>query len=141
MSPPEGGTRYGIGIEWITHRSDAWTEERTEMNEPSAPLSGNELLERLLELEAVKNVALLEFDADSYETAAAEQTHLVSLGTLEKSSLSRESVVALAQKTQLNFALLLNLISISPYFALIEQGYTAEGVSEDGPKQRLTVQG
>lgn len=111
------------------------------MNETSAPLSGNELLERLTQLETVKKEALLDVDSASYETATAEQTLLVSQGALEASELSRERVVALAQKTRLNFALLLNLISISPSFALMQQGYTADGVGENSPKQRVVVQG
>ena len=111
------------------------------MNEPSAPLSGNELLEQLLELETRKKDALLEFDADAYERAVSEQTLLVSQGTLEASALSSERVVALAKQTKLNFALLLNLISISPSFALMQQGYSADGVSENTGKRRVVVQG
>ncbi len=111
------------------------------MNEPSAPLAGNDLLERLLELESAKKEALLEFDANAYETASAEQALLVSQGTLEKSELSRERVVALAQKTRLNFALLLNLISISPSFASMQQSYTADGVRENSLKRHVVVQG
>ena len=108
--------------------------------EPGTPLSGNELLERLLELESVKKEALIEFDADSFETAAAEQTSLVSRGTLDESELSRERVIAFGAKTRLNLALLLNLISISPYFRLMKQGYTAEGILENAPQRRVVVQ-
>ena len=95
----------------------------------------------LFELEATKKEALIEFDADSFETAVAEQTSLVSRGTLDKSELSRERVVAFAAQTRLNLALLLNLISISPYFRLMKQGYTAEGIGENAPKQHVTVEG
>ena len=88
--PPLAARTAGIGKEWVTHRSNCHDrrEERTEMNkESSAPLRGNELLERLFELEATKKEALIEFDADSFETAVAEQTSLVSRGTLDKSEL------------------------------------------------------
>ena len=142
--PPLAARTAGIGKEWVTHRSNCHDgrEERTEMNkESSAPLRGNELLERLFELEATKKEALIEFDADSFETAVAEQTSLVSRGTLDKSELSRERVVAFAAQTRLNLALLLNLISISPYFRLMKQGYTAEGIGENAPKQHVTVEG
>ncbi len=111
------------------------------MHEPAVPLAGNLLLERLLELEAVKYCALLEFDADSYEAAAAEQTHLASTATLDPSNLSRESVIALAKKTRLNFALLMNLSSISPSFALGHSSYTADGVGQNTPKRPAVAQG
>ena len=111
------------------------------MKTPSVPPRGNELLERLIELEAVKHEALLEFDADAYETATSEQTGLVSAGTLEESALARDRVVVLAKQIRLNSALLLNLISISPYFALMQQGYTAGGGAVAAPSSRLRLRG
>ena len=99
------------------------------------------MLERLIELEAVKHEALLEFDADAYETATSEQTGLVSAGTLKESEVARDRVVVLAKQTRLNSALLLNLISISPYFALMQQGYTAGGGPEAAPWNRPRLRG
>ena len=112
------------------------------MSPTSAPPPGNALLEQLFELEAVKHDALRSFDADAYEAAAAEQARIVaSAGPLAAAEVSRDLVVALARLTHLNSALLLNLISISPHFALAKQGYTAEGGVEGSPFDRLRVKG
>ncbi len=111
-----------------------------EMDISSAPLSGNLLLERLLELEALKNTALLEFDPHTYGASAAEQTRLVSAGSMEPSRLSRHTLVALAKQTRLNLALLLNLVSTSPHFEMMQPGYTAEGFRDDAPGGRLAFQ-
>ena len=112
------------------------------MSQTSAPPPGNALLEQLFELEAVKHGALQSFDADAYEAAAAEQARLAAVaGPLAEAEVSRDRVVALAGLTRLNSALLLNLFSISPHFALAKQGYTAEGGLEGSPLDRLRVEG
>jgi hypothetical protein len=112
------------------------------MSQTSAPPSGNALLEQLFELEAAKHDALQSFDADAYEAAAVEQARLVAVaGPLAEAEVSRDLVVKLAKLARLNSALLLNLISISPRFALAQPGYTAEGGLEGSPLNRLRIKG
>ncbi len=112
------------------------------MSQTPAPPLGNALLEQLYELEAAKHAALQNFDADAYENTSAEQARLVSAaGTPPANEVSRDLVVALAKLSRLNSALLLNLISISPHFALAQQGYTADGGIEESTRTRVQVNG
>lgn len=103
------------------------------MRQPQGP-SGHEAtsqdwLERLLELESAKTDALIAFDADRYEASAREQSRLVGSGVPDLATLPRDRARTLAMKVRMNSALLLNLFSISPHFALAVQAYGPSGVS------------
>jgi hypothetical protein len=106
----------------------------------SQDLSGNGWVDRLLELEVVKREALLALDADSYETSSEEQVRLVASGVPNLEQVSRDRALALAEQTRLNSALLINLVSISPHFALAKQGYTSDGESSRSRLDRVQVE-
>lgn len=107
----------------------------------SHSLSGNEWADRLLELESAKKDALVAFDPDSYDAIARDQMRLVSGRVPDFASISRDRALALAASTRLNSALLLNLISVSPHFALAREGYTADGEPEGRRRGRLRARG
>ena len=112
------------------------------MSQTSAPPSGNALIKQLHELEAAKHDALQNLDADAYESSSAEQARLVSAaGPPAANEVSSDLVVALAKLARLNSALLLNLISISPHFAIARQGYTADGDIEESTRTRVILKG
>lgn len=92
-------------------------------------ISPEDWIERLLELESAKTDALTGFDADRYEASAREQSRLVDSGVPDLARLPRDRARAFAMKARLNSALLLNLISISPHFALAVQAYGPNGAS------------
>ena len=111
------------------------------MSEQTAQsLSGNRWVDRLLELEVVKKEALLAFDADGYEASSQEQVRLVAAGIPDLENISRDRGLALARQTRLNSALLINLVSISPHFALAQQGYTADGEPAGPVLDRVQVE-
>jgi len=97
----------------------------------AAGASANAWLERLLELESAKTEALMAFDADRYESSALEQSRLVDSGVPDLATLPRDRARAFAMKARLNSALLLNLFSISPHFALAVQAYGPNGATAD----------
>ena len=103
------------------------------MRQPQPPsgsgLSPEDWLERLLELESIKTDALMAFDADRYESSARDQSRLVDSGIPDLASLKRDRARAFATRARLNSALLLNLFSISPHFALAVQAYGPNGAS------------
>lgn len=111
------------------------------MSASDVPLRGDRLIDRLIELETVKHEALKRFDPDSYEAGVAEQARLVSDESPVASDVSRERVSRLAELTQRNAALLLNLISISPHFALAGQGYTSQGGADKQSRKSVRVEG
>ena len=112
------------------------------MSEQTAQsLSGNQWIDRLLELEVVKKEALLALDAEGYETGSEEQVRLVAAGVPDLDSISRERALALAEQTRLNSALLINLVSISPHFALAKEGYTSDGEPAGSALDRVQVEG
>ena len=111
------------------------------MSQSDIPLRGNRLIDRLFELESVKHEALLKFDPDSYEAGVAEQARLASDGVGDASDVSRERIARLAELPKRNAALLLNLISISPHFALAGQEYTSQGSAAQQPRGRVRVEG
>lgn len=111
-------------------------------NETAAPatqLSPDEWIERLAELESAKKRALMTFDADLYETSAREQSRLVQSGVPDLRRLPRECARSFALSARLNSALLLNLFSISPHFALAVQAYGPSGAASDSPPAHETL--
>ena len=101
------------------------------MSQSDIPLRGNRLIDRLFELESVKHEARLKFDP----------ARLASDGVGDASDVSRERIARLAELTKRNAALLLNLISISPHFALAGQEYTSRGSAAQQPRGRVRVEG
>ena len=86
------------------------------------------LVEELLRLESAKHKALVEIDANAYDTHVQTQLRLLSVSrnTTDKTT-NVERLLALSQLITLNTRLLHNLVSTSPLFAFNKNGYTAKG--------------
>jgi hypothetical protein len=111
------------------------TERPAEAEYEGTPseISPEDWIARLLQLESAKTDALIAFDSEGYEASATEQSRLVDSGVPDLRSLPRDRARSFAMKARLNSALLLNLFSISPHFALAVQAYGPDGVSSAPP--------
>jgi hypothetical protein len=107
------------------------------------PLRGDELVEELLRLETEKHNALVGFDSDAYEAGVSAQVRLLSEDhdLTEAAGASVQAVSRLADLIRLNSLLLINLNSISPYFAFAEGGYSSFGGLNQPSVGRVRLEG
>ena len=100
------------------------------------------LVEELLRLESAKHKALVEIDASAYDRNVREQMRLLAFSKNAPYKVSSvERLLALSQLITLNTRLLQNLVSTSPLFACIKNGYTARGrASSPATSRRVFVE-
>ena len=111
------------------------------MNRGLVPSKGDELVEELYQLEEKKHDALVRFDADAYEAGVSAQVCLLGEDHDLLAQTSSPTVSRLADLIRLNSLLLVNLNSISPYFAFAEGGYSAVGDLNRPSAGRMRLEG